>query len=118
MLAIDALHRLYKGTAAPIVLARSLGLQVTNAISPLKVSLIFLVMIVWIWITQIIKFHKDIKYFVTIKLQLQEQIFMRSEFDILILKLSFILDRIIGHVQYATPTPPSNILFIKNADLS
>ena len=38
MLAIDALHRLYKGTAAPIVLARSLGLQVTNAISPIKVS--------------------------------------------------------------------------------
>lgn len=37
MLAIDALHRLYKGTAAPIVLARSLGLQVTNAITPLKV---------------------------------------------------------------------------------
>ncbi|KAJ8674353.1 hypothetical protein QAD02_005615 [Eretmocerus hayati] len=36
MLAIDALHRLYKGTAAPIVLARSLGLQVTNAIKPLK----------------------------------------------------------------------------------
>lgn len=37
MLAMDALHRLYKGTAAPIVLARSLGLQLTNAISPLKV---------------------------------------------------------------------------------
>lgn len=36
MLAIDALHRLYKGTAPPIVLARSLGLQLTNAISPLK----------------------------------------------------------------------------------
>ncbi|XP_024938933.1 ubiquinone biosynthesis monooxygenase COQ6, mitochondrial [Cephus cinctus] len=38
MLAIDALHRLYKGTAAPIVLARSLGLQLTNALPPLKVS--------------------------------------------------------------------------------
>lgn len=38
MLAIDALHRLYKGTAPPIVLARSLGLQLTNAIKPLKVS--------------------------------------------------------------------------------
>ncbi|XP_012265958.1 ubiquinone biosynthesis monooxygenase COQ6, mitochondrial [Athalia rosae] len=36
MLAIDALHRLYKGTAAPIVLARSLGLQLTNALPPLK----------------------------------------------------------------------------------
>lgn len=38
MLTIDALHRLYKGTAPPIVLARSLGLQLTNAIKPLKVS--------------------------------------------------------------------------------
>lgn len=37
MLAIDALHRLYKGTAAPIVLVRSLGLQLTNAIPALKV---------------------------------------------------------------------------------
>lgn len=37
MLAIDALHRLYKGTAAPIILARSLGLQLTNAIPILKV---------------------------------------------------------------------------------
>nr|XP_033328232.1 ubiquinone biosynthesis monooxygenase COQ6, mitochondrial isoform X2 [Megalopta genalis] len=40
MLAIDALHRLYKGTAAPIVLARSLGLQLTNAIPLLKKALI------------------------------------------------------------------------------
>lgn len=39
MLAIDALHRLYKGTAAPIVLARSLGLQLINAVPPLKVNL-------------------------------------------------------------------------------
>lgn len=37
MLATDALHRLYQGTAAPIVLARSLGLQLTNAIPQLKV---------------------------------------------------------------------------------
>ncbi|KAF7396209.1 hypothetical protein HZH66_007071 [Vespula vulgaris] len=40
MLAIDALHRLYKGTAAPIILARSLGLQLTNAIPILKKTLI------------------------------------------------------------------------------
>ncbi|XP_076284466.1 ubiquinone biosynthesis protein COQ6, mitochondrial [Lasioglossum baleicum] len=40
MLAIDALHRLYKGTAAPTVLARSLGLQLTNAIPLLKRALI------------------------------------------------------------------------------
>lgn len=38
MLAIDALHRLYKGTAAPIVLARSLGLQLTNAVPVIKVK--------------------------------------------------------------------------------
>lgn len=37
MFTIDALHRLYKGTAAPIVLARSLGLQLTNAIPVIKV---------------------------------------------------------------------------------
>ncbi|XP_023246748.1 ubiquinone biosynthesis monooxygenase COQ6, mitochondrial [Copidosoma floridanum] len=36
MLGIDALHRLYKGTAPPIILARSLGLQLTNAIKPFK----------------------------------------------------------------------------------
>ena len=40
MLAIDALHRLYKGTAPPVVLARSLGLQLTNAIKPLKVNIL------------------------------------------------------------------------------
>ncbi|XP_054010694.1 ubiquinone biosynthesis monooxygenase COQ6, mitochondrial [Hylaeus anthracinus] len=40
MLAIDALHRLYKGTAAPIVLVRSLGLQLTNAIPMIKRTLI------------------------------------------------------------------------------
>lgn len=38
MLAIDALHRLYKGTAAPVVLARSLGLQLVNALGPVKVN--------------------------------------------------------------------------------
>ncbi|XP_070167133.1 ubiquinone biosynthesis monooxygenase COQ6, mitochondrial [Polyergus mexicanus] len=36
MLVIDALHRLYRGTAAPVVLARSLGLQLTNAIPQIK----------------------------------------------------------------------------------
>ncbi|XP_017876417.1 ubiquinone biosynthesis monooxygenase COQ6, mitochondrial-like [Ceratina calcarata] len=40
MLAIDALHRLYKGTAAPVVLARSIGLQLTNAIPVIKKALI------------------------------------------------------------------------------
>ncbi|XP_076637327.1 ubiquinone biosynthesis protein COQ6, mitochondrial [Colletes latitarsis] len=40
MFAIDALHRLYKGTAAPIVLVRSLGLQLTNAIPMIKRTLI------------------------------------------------------------------------------
>ncbi|XP_076234829.1 ubiquinone biosynthesis protein COQ6, mitochondrial [Calliopsis andreniformis] len=40
MLAIEALHRLYKGTAAPIVLVRSLGLQLTNAIPMIKEALI------------------------------------------------------------------------------
>ncbi|XP_061931464.1 ubiquinone biosynthesis monooxygenase COQ6, mitochondrial isoform X3 [Apis cerana] len=40
MFAIDALHRLYNGTAAPIVLVRSLGLQLTNAIPVIKVKYI------------------------------------------------------------------------------
>lgn len=40
MFAIDALHRLYNGTAAPIVLVRSLGLQLTNAIPVIKKALI------------------------------------------------------------------------------
>lgn len=38
MLTIDALHRLYRGTAAPIVLARSLGLQLVNAVPQFKVT--------------------------------------------------------------------------------
>ncbi|EFN75738.1 ubiquinone biosynthesis monooxygenase COQ6, mitochondrial isoform X3 [Harpegnathos saltator] len=36
MFTIDALHRLYQGTAAPIVLARSLGLQLVNAVPQIK----------------------------------------------------------------------------------
>lgn len=40
MLAIDGLHRLYKCTASPIVLARSLGLQLVNALGPIKVFFI------------------------------------------------------------------------------
>ncbi|XP_011505324.1 PREDICTED: putative ubiquinone biosynthesis monooxygenase COQ6 [Ceratosolen solmsi marchali] len=40
MLTIDALHRLYKTTASPIILARSLGLQLTNIVKPLKNFLI------------------------------------------------------------------------------
>jgi len=38
MLVIDAFHRLYKTTAAPIVLARSLGMQLMNAIPQVKVT--------------------------------------------------------------------------------
>jgi len=37
MLVIDALYRLYRGTATPIVLARSLGLQLLNAVPQIKV---------------------------------------------------------------------------------
>ncbi|XP_011696914.1 PREDICTED: ubiquinone biosynthesis monooxygenase COQ6 isoform X1 [Wasmannia auropunctata] len=36
MLAIDGLHRFYQYTAAPIVLGRSLGLQLVDAIPPIK----------------------------------------------------------------------------------
>jgi hypothetical protein len=38
MLVIDAFHRLYKTTAAPVVLARSLGMQLMNAIPQVKVT--------------------------------------------------------------------------------
>ncbi|XP_011312288.1 ubiquinone biosynthesis monooxygenase COQ6 isoform X1 [Fopius arisanus] len=36
LMIVDALHRLYRGTAAPVVLARSLGLQLLNTLTPLK----------------------------------------------------------------------------------
>ncbi|XP_018357936.1 PREDICTED: ubiquinone biosynthesis monooxygenase COQ6, mitochondrial [Trachymyrmex cornetzi] len=36
MLAIDGLHRFYQHTAAPIVLGRSLGLQLVDALPPIK----------------------------------------------------------------------------------
>ncbi|KYM76556.1 Ubiquinone biosynthesis monooxygenase COQ6 [Atta colombica] len=36
MLAIDGLHRFYQHTAAPIVLSRSLGLQLIDALPPIK----------------------------------------------------------------------------------
>ncbi|XP_011874711.1 PREDICTED: ubiquinone biosynthesis monooxygenase COQ6 isoform X2 [Vollenhovia emeryi] len=36
MFAIDGLHRFYQYTAAPIVLGRSLGLQLVNAVPPFK----------------------------------------------------------------------------------
>lgn len=36
-LAVDALHRLYSVDLAPIVALRSLGLQLTNALHPIKV---------------------------------------------------------------------------------
>ncbi|KAL6256346.1 hypothetical protein P5V15_012463 [Pogonomyrmex californicus] len=40
MLTIDGLHRFYQHTATPIVLARSLGLQLVDAVPPLKKMLI------------------------------------------------------------------------------
>lgn len=40
-LAIDGLQKLYGTDIAPVVLLRTLGLQVTNSISPLKVRFFF-----------------------------------------------------------------------------
>ncbi|KAH1006761.1 hypothetical protein HUJ05_007465 [Dendroctonus ponderosae] len=42
MLAVEALHRLYNTKFTPIVLLRSLGLQTTHALEPIKVSLVVL----------------------------------------------------------------------------
>lgn len=38
MLAIDGFNRFYQYTAAPIVLGRSLGLQLVDAVPPIKVT--------------------------------------------------------------------------------
>lgn len=38
MLAVEALHRLYNTEFTPIVLLRSLGLQTTHALDPIKVK--------------------------------------------------------------------------------
>lgn len=38
MAAIDLMKRLYSTNAAPVVLLRTLGLQATNMLPPLKVS--------------------------------------------------------------------------------
>ena len=39
LLSIDALYRLYRTAWTPVVVARTLGLQASNAFTPLKVSL-------------------------------------------------------------------------------
>lgn len=38
ILGVDALYRLYRNSWSPVVLARSLGLQATNALNPVKVG--------------------------------------------------------------------------------
>jgi 2-polyprenyl-6-methoxyphenol hydroxylase-like FAD-dependent oxidoreductase len=37
-MAVDALHKLYTTDLPPVVFARSLGLQLTNALQPIKVK--------------------------------------------------------------------------------
>lgn len=53
MLAIDGLHRFYQYTAAPIVLGRSLGLQLVNAVPPFKViRIVFIYLFIYLSLIQ------------------------------------------------------------------